>query len=116
MTTFNIIEANDNSKVGVVFRGAVRDFWSCRDQEVLLVGPAETGKTFGGLHKVDALMWKYAGAQAAIVRKFASTLPGTVCQTFEKVANMRAVKVLGGNATGAVYLSEWFTGVVGWDG
>ncbi len=96
MTIYQIVETAPDATDGVELRGAVREFWRCRDPEVLLVGPAETGKTFGGLHKLDALMWKYPGCQAAIVRKFASTLPGTVCQTFAKVANLQAIRVLGG--------------------
>jgi phage terminase large subunit len=95
---YQIVEAPEQTKGGVTLRGAVREFWRCRDHEVILVGPAETGKTFGGLHKLDALMWKYPGAQAALVRKFAVTMPGTVCQTFAKVANMEAVKILGGTS------------------
>jgi PBSX family phage terminase large subunit len=95
-TTYQIIEATPDSKTGVVLRGAVRDFWRCKDHEIMLAGPAETGKTFGGMHKLDALLWKYPGSQAAIVRKYAVTLTGTICQTFEKVANMNAVRILGG--------------------
>ena len=94
--TYQIVEATPDSTVGVVLRGALRDFWRCHDHELMLVGPAETGKTFGGLHKLDALMWKYSGSQAVIVRKFAVTMAGTVCQTFEKVANMQAIRPLGG--------------------
>jgi phage terminase large subunit len=93
---YQIIEATPESKVGVTLRGAVAEFWRCKDHELILCGAAETGKTFGGLHKLDALLWKYPGSQAAIIRKFAVTMPGTVCQTFEKVANMTAVKTLGG--------------------
>jgi PBSX family phage terminase large subunit len=96
MTTFQIIEAAPDSKTGLVLRGAVREFWRCKDPEVMLVGPAETGKTFGGLNKLDALLWKYPGSQAALLRKFAVTTAGTVCQTFEKVANMQAIRTLGG--------------------
>lgn len=94
--TYQIIEAPPDSKDGVVLRGALREFWRCHDHEMMLIGPAETGKTFGGLHKLDALMWKYPGCQAALVRKFYSTMAGTVCQTFEKVANMKAIRLLGG--------------------
>lgn len=94
--TYQIVEVAPDSKAGITFRGAVREFWRCHNHELMLVGPAETGKTFGGLHKLDALMWKYPGCQAAIVRKFATTLPGTVCQTFEKVANLDAIRLLGG--------------------
>lgn len=92
---YHIVEGGRN---GVVFRGAAREFWRCKDHELILVGAAETGKTFAGLHKLDALMWKYPGAQAALVRKFASTMAGTVCQTYAKVANMEVIRVLGGTS------------------
>lgn len=96
MSSYQILELPIEAKEGILLRGAIREFWRCRDPEVMLVGPAETGKTFGGLHKLDALMWKYPGSQAAIVRKFATTMTGTVCQTFEKVANLIVIRVLGG--------------------
>lgn len=71
--------------------GGGKKLWQCRDSEVMLAGPAETGKTRTALEKLDALMWKYPGAQAAIVRKVRATMRGSVLQTFEK-------KVLGKNS------------------
>lgn len=98
MIQYQIVEAPESSASGITFRGAVKEFWKCRDHEVILVGPAESGKTFGGLHKLDALMWKYPGAQAALVRKFASTMAGTVCQTMTKVIDADAIRILGGTS------------------
>lgn len=98
ITEYRVVEAPADYAYGVALRGAVREFWQRRDHEMMLVGAAETGKTYGGLHKMDALMWKYPGAQAALVRKFASTMAGTVCQTYQKVANMQAIRVLGGTS------------------
>jgi PBSX family phage terminase large subunit len=79
-----IIENPRDSNAGFAPRGGGKVLWSCRDSEVMLSGPAETGKTFSSLMKLNALMWKYPGAQAAIVRKQYSTMPGSVLQTFEK--------------------------------
>ena len=96
MTTYQIIEATPDSKAGELLRGGAADFWRCHDHEVILAGPANTGKTYAGMHKLDALLWKYPGSQAAIIRKAFSYLHGSVCQTFEKVANMHAIQKYGG--------------------
>lgn len=97
MPTYKIIEAASPDTPGVELRGGVLAFWRCKDHEQIMAGPAETGKTFGGLHKLDTLLWKYPGSQAAIVRKTYKSCVGSVCQTYErKVANMKAVQVLGG--------------------
>lgn len=64
-----------------------------------------TGKTFGGLHKLDTLLWKYPGSQAAIVRKTQKSLYGSVCVTYQqKVANMKAVTPYGGDKTPERYI------------
>lgn len=99
MATYQIVEAAPDSNVGDTLRGGVAELWRCKDHEVILAGPANTGKTFGGMHKLDALLWKYPGSQAAIVRKVFSYLHGSVCQTFEKVANMQAIQKYGGERT-----------------
>lgn len=43
-----------------------------------------TGKTLVACHKIDALAWKYAGMQGAIVRSTYKSMPGSVLQTFEQ--------------------------------
>ena len=105
MTTYKIIEATPDSKAGVEFRGGALALWNCKDPEVILSGPADTGKTFAGLHKLDGLMWKYPGAQAAIVRKTQKSLYGSVCATYQnKVANMTAIQPFGGDKTPDRYI------------
>lgn len=64
--------------------GAMADLWMCKAHEVIVSGPAETGKTRGALEKLNALLWKYPKAQAAMVRKQYSDISGTCAQTFEK--------------------------------
>lgn len=54
------------------------------EPQVILHGPAETGKTRPTLELLDALCWQYPGLQAAIVRKVYADMPGSVLMTYEK--------------------------------
>ena len=51
----------------------------------MLSGPSETGKTYACLQKLDALMWKYPGSQAVIIRKVLSSIYSSVLATYRKV-------------------------------
>lgn len=82
---YRIIELNNDQPGGFVLRGGAAQLWRCQDNEVMLAGPAETGKTFGTLNKLDALCWKYKGVQAAIVRKTRASMDATVLDTWRKV-------------------------------
>lgn len=81
---YQIVEAPADSEVGYQPFGAAVEMWRSKAQEVIISGPAETGKTRATLEKLDALAWKYPGMQAAIVRKTYKSMPGSVLQTFEK--------------------------------
>jgi phage terminase large subunit len=52
--------------------------------EVLLVGPAGTGKTLGVLVLIDRLMRTYPGARALVVRKVRADLAQSVLVTYEQ--------------------------------
>jgi hypothetical protein len=91
MVAYQIAELSPDAAGGFAPRGAVRDLWTSRDPETIIAGPAETGKTYGCLHWLDACMWKYPGAQAAIVRKTYNSAIASVVQTYER-------KVLGANS------------------
>ena len=54
--------------------GAARNFWECKDREVLLHGPADTGKTRVCLEKLHELLRKYSGSHSIIARRFRSDL------------------------------------------
>lgn len=99
MTTYQIVELKPEEAGGFCPRGGAALLWRCKDPEVMLCGPAETGKTYSSLKKLDACMWKYAGAQGAIVRKSYVSMPGSVLQTFER-------KVLGPTTPVRVYGGE----------
>jgi PBSX family phage terminase large subunit len=63
-------------------RGAARDLFGCRDPEVLLSGPAGTGKSRAALEKVNACALKYPGMRALFVRKVRDTLGPSVLATW----------------------------------
>jgi len=66
------------------FYGGNREAIRCRDPEVIVWGPAETGKTLAFLWKLHRLAYKYKGAQLAIIRKKKTDLHGTVLRTFTR--------------------------------
>lgn len=84
MSTYQIVEATKDSKIGYQPYGGAAELWLSKRHEAIIIGPAETGKTRGALEKLNALMWKYPKAQAAMVRKVYADMPGTCIQTFEK--------------------------------
>lgn len=65
-------------------RGACARLFECRDDEVLLDGPAGTGKSRGALEKLNMLMLANPGAKGLITRKTAVSLTNTALATFEK--------------------------------
>jgi len=82
-------------------RGAARTVLTCRDDEVLLAGPAGTGKSRSALEKLNLIMLKYPGAAGLIVRKTSVSLTSTSLVTFDKWVVAELV------ATGAVV---WYGG------
>jgi PBSX family phage terminase large subunit len=94
LTTYNIVEATPDSKIGYQPFGAAADLWMCKAQEVIIAGPAETGKTRAALEKLDALMWKYPGAQSVILRKTYKSTVGSCIQTYENKVLTKDTPVL----------------------
>ena len=64
------------------FHGGNRAAILCRDPEVILSGPADTGKTLALCWKVNALAAKYPKARLVIARKRQTDVYPTVLQTF----------------------------------
>jgi phage terminase large subunit len=70
---------------------------------VLLIGPAETGKTFAWLTRLHILAFKYANASLVILRKTLTSTFSTVLKTFqEKVIRDAPVIAFGGEKP------QWF--------
>lgn len=70
---------------GPTFRGAALEAQSITSHEWMLAGPAETGKTWAALWRLDTLLSSTPKAQAALVRKVAADIGPTVLRTFKKV-------------------------------
>ncbi len=65
-------------------RGAALTLFSLRDDEVLLAGPAGTGKSRAVLERLAQQMMTYKGAKALIVRQTAVSLTTSALQTWER--------------------------------
>jgi terminase large subunit-like protein len=65
-------------------RGAAREILECRDPEVLLSGPAGTGKSRAALQKMHLVALKYPGMRGLIVRKTLASLGSTSLVTWRE--------------------------------
>jgi PBSX family phage terminase large subunit len=63
--------------------GSAEQLFYCRDKEVVLSGPAGTGKSRGCLEKLHLCALKYPGMRALIVRKTRTSLTESALVTFE---------------------------------
>lgn len=84
-----MLARNPAQQPAPTFRGAALEAQSITASEWLLSGPAETGKTFAALYRLDGLLRDYPAARAAIVRKVRATMVSTVLETWEKVIALR---------------------------
>jgi len=64
--------------------GGNKDAILCRDPEVVIAGPAETGKTLAMWWKIHTLANRYPGAQISIIRKVLSDIYGSALRTFKR--------------------------------
>lgn len=65
-------------------RGSALDVIKCKADEIMMDGPAGTGKSRANLEKLNALALKYPGCRLAIVRKKRRSLTETGLVTFEQ--------------------------------
>jgi len=63
--------------------GAALQMWFCRDPEILMDGPAGTGKTRAILEKAHYNCMKYPGSRILIMRKTRRSMTQSVLVTFE---------------------------------
>ena len=103
--------------------GAARDLFRHRGPEVLLSGPAGTGKSRACLEKMHFMMMATPGARGLIVRKTATSLTNTALVTFDQWVAKEAmesgeVRFYGGNrheAAAYVYANKSTINVGGMD-
>ena len=81
--THKIIQARPGQKADIEIRGDNRLFFT-RQYELIVSGPAETGKTFSSLLKCHLAACKYPGAQITVARKYYSDIAGTVLRTYRR--------------------------------
>lgn len=65
-------------------RGAAKELWKSKAPEILIEGPAGTGKSRGILEKILALAVKYPGSRHLICRKTRASMTQSVLVTFEQ--------------------------------
>ena len=65
-------------------RGTITRFWATEDEEVLLSGPAGTGKSRGILEWIHFVLQRYPGARALICRKTRTSLNESGLFTYEE--------------------------------
>lgn len=82
-------------------RGACLALWHDRSPELLVSGPAGTGKSRACLEKVHAVMLANPGARALIVRKTQVSMTSTALVTFREFVLSEAI---------AAGLVKWFGG------
>jgi PBSX family phage terminase large subunit len=74
-------------------RGASKEFLACKLPEVIVSGPAGTGKSYAALNKLYMVAQKYAGCRLAIVRRYRSTITQSAMNTFDKLVRVPGDKV-----------------------
>ena len=90
-----VLKTDYTNAVYIPYGGAA-EFMYCNDPEVIIAGPAETGKTLAACWKLHVLASKYPGSQWAIVRKTYKSMHGSVLQTFARVIKGAGVIEYGG--------------------
>jgi phage terminase large subunit len=63
--------------------GAAKELFYCKEPEVLMVGPAGTGKTIVALNKLHLCLMKYPGSRGLLLRKTRHSLSQSSLVTFE---------------------------------
>ncbi len=72
-----------NQRPYTAYGGAVQ-MWRCRRDEILIEGPAGTGKTRAVLEKIHFCLMKYPGTRALITRKTRASMTESVLVTYEE--------------------------------
>lgn len=64
--------------------GVTRDLFEDHDDEILVAGPAGTGKSLGILQKIHLVLSKYSGAKAFMSRKTRTSMTNSCIATFNE--------------------------------
>jgi phage terminase large subunit len=97
MPTYQIIETTEEINEAYQPWGAAADLWLCKKPEIIISGPAETGKTLAALQKIDALAWKYKDAHIALIRKTRQSMDASVLKTYQDKVKHPDIFTYGGH-------------------
>jgi hypothetical protein len=75
-----------------VARGAAREVLDRRDEEVVLAGPAGTGKSRGAMEKLHMMALLNPGMRGLIIRKTATSLTSSALKTWERDVVAQAMR------------------------
>jgi len=64
--------------------GASRDLFHCHDDEILLAGPAGTGKSLSALQKIHLMLSKYPNSKGFMARKTRVSMTNSCLHTFRR--------------------------------
>lgn len=78
------------------WRGGNKALIESREPEVMLSGPAETGKSYAACYKSHMACREYSGSQGALLRKVANTVAPTILKTMKRVIGDFPVNYYGG--------------------
>lgn len=78
------------------WRGDCMAAMAVKEHEWIISGPADTGKTYCCCFKAHLICYAVPGVQGAICRKTYSSMPGSVLQTFWRIAKPQGVQLIGG--------------------
>jgi PBSX family phage terminase large subunit len=76
--------------------GAAKILWGCKEEEILMEGPAGTGKTRAILEKAHFCAMKYSGCRVLLVRKTRESMTESVLVTFEEKVVQEGHSILDG--------------------
>lgn len=95
--TYTIVADPQSDEAVYTPYGGSEEFMYAQEPEVIISGPAETGKTMAACWKLHLIASKYPKAQLVIARAIQADLYSSVLQTFERVIEGAPVEVYGGS-------------------
>jgi phage terminase large subunit len=81
--------ARMSAQMTPTFRGANLEAQTITDHEWILAGPADTGKTWATIWRLDALLRETPRARAAIVRRTRAHMVSTVLHTYKTIQGLK---------------------------
>lgn len=82
------LDVATSNELGIKIRyhpyGAAKEVFSLHDEEILMAGPAGTGKSLGMLQKVHLMLSKYAKAKGLMSRKTRTSMTNSCLDMFQR--------------------------------